>query len=196
MGKNVVVVLFIVTCLLSVYVLMTRKNPEDRVLDPDAAKEPRVSMEEFTIYKYRNHQVVSTFSGKLSHFLDPNLLELYGSLRGLRHNSVKREYVSCESSTVYFKANGISELMKDATVTKAELEDNVNVGVSYNRLLTEFAEYLPSEDLLQSELPVTVKGPTGQIQGNNGFSYLLGEEKIKIFGPIKGVLQGAELPKH
>ena len=194
MGKNVVVFLFLLTCALAVYVLATRKIVAPIDSDPDAAKEPRVSLEEFTVYKYEGHKVTSTFSGKLAHFVDPNILEIYGSLRGLRHNSEKREYVSSESATVYFSASGISQLMDNAKIVEVELEDNVNVGVKFHRLLTEFAEYLPNQNLLQSELPVTLKGPNGDFEGKNGFLFHLQKEKVRIFGPIEGVLQGASIP--
>lgn len=197
MGKNVVVALFILTCLMSVAVLLTRQPHRTKVSPSvDGAKTPRVSLEDFTVYEYRNHSVISTFSGKLAHFLDPNLLELYGSLRGLRHNSLQREYVSAESATVYFASSGISSLMKNAEVSKAELEDNVKLGVRYQRLLTEYAEYLPSKGVLQSERAVTLKNPDGVVEGKNGFRYFLDKEEVKIFGPIQGELKGAKPPSN
>ena len=194
MGKNIIVALFLASCGLALVVLFTRSARPRLTEDPEAAKSPRVSLEEFTLYKYRNHKVETTLSGKLAHFLDPNILELYGSLRGLRHNTEKREYLSAESAIVYFSSNGISQLMENAEIIEAELEDNVNLGIKYNRLLTEFAEYLPNEKLLQSELPVVLKGPTGEFEGQNGFRYFMDDENIRIFGPIKGTLQGTTMP--
>lgn len=193
MGKNAIVGGFLLACCLAIYVLATREGPIVRENDPDASREPRLSLSDFTIYKYDDHKVKMTFSGRLANFVDPNLLEIYGNIRGLRHNSQKREYVTAESAVVFFETNGVAQLMEDAEVSKAELEDNVNVGVKYNRLVTDFAEYLPQQELLQSEFPVRLKGPTGDFDGKSGFKYDLKSEDILIHGPISGVLQGAIL---
>lgn len=192
MGKNLVVVGFLVCCGLAIYVLVTRGEPDGLSESIHENPEPRISLEDFTLYKYKGHKADATVSGKLALFMDPNMLEVYGSVRGLRHNSEKREFMSAESATIFFETSGLAELMvKEAKVAKAEIEDNVNIGVKYNRLKTEFAELLPEKGILQSELPVSLKGPTGDFRGEKGFRYFLNDEKVKIFGPINGVMQGA-----
>ncbi len=190
MGKNIVVALFLCACALAGYVLFTRepRKVSNVVINK---KDPRVSLEDFTIFRYKGHQAEATFSGKLGLYVDPNILEIYGSVRGMRHNSTKREYVSAEAATVYFNTNGLAQLMEtQAKVTRAEVQENVNIGMRYNRVVTEYAEYLPTPPVLQSDRKVELKGPTGDFVGQKGFHYLLDQESIKIFGPIEGVIQG------
>lgn len=193
MAKNIIIASFLGLTVLAILLLWNREeNPRVRE-DPDAILAPRISLEDFTVYKYQGHQVQMTLSSKLAHFVDPNILELYGSVRGIRHDSPKKEYFSAESATVFFSSTGVAQLMENPEIIEAELEDNVNVGMSYNRLLTEFAEYLPMEGLLQSELPVVLKGPTGTYKGQNGFRFFTETELIHIYGPTEGVVQGAVL---
>ena len=194
MGKNLVVAIFVATCVLASLYVATREASRRGASEADEANVPRVSLEEFSIYKYDGHKVKATLTGKIAHFLDPNILELYGNIRGLKHHPEKPEFASSETATIFFQSSGISQLMENTEVREAELEDNVNVGIHFHRLATEYAKYLPKDALLTSEVSVVLKGPSGRLKGHQGFEYHLDEENIRLFGPIEGVLTGAELP--
>lgn len=191
MGKNTVVFGFIFTLSLALYVVFTKTSTFRE--SPESEREPLISLEEFTIFRYKGHKVNKTLSGQLAHFVEPNVLELFGRVRGLRHSAEVREYVSAEVALVYFNGNGIGDILENAEIAEAEFEDNVHVGVKYNRISSDFAEYLPGEGVLQSDLPVVIRGPTGRLEGKNGFRFYDESEDIEIYGPIKGVLQGASI---
>ncbi|SME91349.1 LPS export ABC transporter periplasmic protein LptC [Pseudobacteriovorax antillogorgiicola] len=194
MGKNVVTVIFLVISSLALWVFLSR---EDRTLrdqvDPDA-KQPRIILEEFTLYRYKKHEVQSTLTGRMAHFREPNILEVYGDIRGLRHNTEKREHFAAESATVYFNSNGIVQLMKNSEVKRCEVENNVQVGSRDSVIQTQYAQYFGAEQILRSDVPVQFTGPNSQFAGQGGFQYDIKTEDLDLIGPIEGTLQSEAIP--
>lgn len=190
MGKNLVVIGFLLTCGFAAWVFFER---DDRLLrehmDPDTSGLPRLVLEDFTLYRYENHKVTSTLSARLGQYLEPNLLEMYGDIRGLRHNTERRDLVTSQSALVFFRSRGIRALLENAKIEKVELEDSVMVSSGQNILETEYAEFLPDDNLLRSDLEVRVRGPRGRFTGGNGFVYHTDTEDLLIEGPLKGTLQ-------
>ncbi len=191
MGKNIVVFAFVVTLCLAVYTIFTRASLFQESMH--VGVNPLVTLEGFTIFRYNKHKVTKTLSGQVGQFFEPNKLELFGRVRGLRHDSDRREYVSAETALVFFNGSGITDIIASPGVSEAEFEDNVHLGVRYNRISTEFAEYLPGQGILQSDVQVLIRGPSGRVEGRNGFRFYEETEDIEVYGPIKGIMQGAVL---
>lgn len=172
---------------------------EDKSLREQVEKQtkglPLITLEGFTVYKYDRHAVSATLSGKMAQFIEPNNLELYGNISWLRNSEKKRDYALCETARVSFRSRGVTNLIKDGTIDKAELENNVRIGSKGNILLTEYAEYIERTQTLTSDQPVRLDGSKGTFVGSKGFNYDLDEEALTIFGPIEGTLQGDEIKK-
>ena len=190
MGKNTISVIFLVFSGVSLFVFFHRDNKILREKVDRAERLPRVILEDFTIYTYNEHEVQSTLTGKIAHFLDPNILEVYGDIRGLKHNSSKREHFSAESATVLFSAKGIVRLLEDSRIETCELENKVRVGSGDDVILTEYAKYFSKRNQLRSDVPVHYSNPTARLMGKNGFVYDIDRGDLDIIGPIKGTLQG------
>jgi len=195
LGKNIIIVLFLILTGLSAVIFIMR---DDRSLREQVQKQTKglalVTLEGFTVYKYNRHAVTATLSGKVAQFNEPNDLELYGNISFLRNSGKKREYALCEAARVEFKAKGVTGLMKDGTIVKSELENNVRIGSMGNILLTEYAEYLDKNQLLHSDQPVRLEGNKGTFAGTRGFTYELKNETLTIAGPIEGTLQSDGIP--
>ena len=189
MGKNVVAGAFVLLSLYAVFIFMQKDSARLRDQVSRSEKDPRVILEDFTLYRYRGHRVLSTLSGRIAHFIEPNSVEMYGSLRGLRYDTVNREYFSAESAAIYFVGTGMMQLMKGAEVERAEIDNNVKVGSAENLIETDYAQYLADRNRLRSDVPVVFTSPKSKLKGQTGFEYDLELETVELFGPMEGVLQ-------
>ncbi len=191
MGKNIIVALFILMVMSAVYIFVGRESslplPE---LEPGQQHLPRIQLEEFTVYKYEGHKVLSTLSGKTAFFLDPNTLDVLGSIQGQSLDSPNKEFFTAESLRVTFAAKGLSDLLKNSRIQRTEIENQVRFGYQDHILFTEYAKYLNDQSLLVSDLPVQVKGPRMTMKGAKGFEYNTETTDLKLYGPLEGALLG------
>lgn len=190
MGRNILVVAFLVTSVIAITLFLAREDGSLRDQVDSRSKQPVITLEEYTMFRYDGHELRATLSGKLATFLEPNIVEMYGNVTGRKHGEEK-EYASAESAAAYFASSGVTQFLKDNKIERAQLENDVKIGIGDNTLSTEFAEYIAAKDVLRSDRPVLMYGPTGRFKGGNGFAYSLTTEEMTVFGPLEGILQGA-----
>lgn len=160
MGKFLVVAAFLITLTLAVYTFFTRNTATPRQnLIAANSKEPRVVLEEFSVYRYTGHKVSSILSANQGHLIEPNIIEVSSEIRGIRYGAKDPQTLACDSATGYFQADHLGELMSDAGLARAEIRGNVVLGVGKETLLTEYAEYLASRGVLVTKAPVEIQGP-------------------------------------
>lgn len=194
MGKNIVTLIFLIISGLASYLFITRESEELREKVSVRTKKPRITLENFTLHRYRDHKIVSTLTGQMANFMDPNLLEMYGKLRGLRYDSANREYFSAESASIYFTSNGVVQLLSSSEIARADIENDVNVGSQDKLIKSQYAQYLADKDILRSDVPVVLIAPDSVLRGLKGFEYKIDSEDIELFGPIEGTLQSDKTP--
>lgn len=193
MGKNSVVALFLFTVATAIYFYLGRESSAPlEELEPGQKQVPRVQLEEFTIYKYDGHKALSTVSGKIASFLDPNTLDVMGNIQGQTLDSPHKEFFTAESARVTFAAKGLSELMKNSRIQRTEIENRVRFGYQDNVLYTDYAKYLHEEQRLLSDVPMQIKGPRIDMKGSKGFQYEAATQDLKVFGPLEGTLLGPD----
>jgi LPS export ABC transporter protein LptC len=192
MGKNIIVALFVAILAAAVFVFIQRDKQAkpERVGNRD--KVPRISLEDFTIYKYEQHKTVSTISGRLANFVDPDSLEMFGSIQGFNHKAKKKEFFAAESATVHFAAKGVVDLVKNSRIVKTEIQDQVRFGYDDIILYTDYAKYMNEEGRLTSDLPVRIQGPQVELKGEKGFEFNNNTGDLKVYGPLEGTMRGTE----
>jgi LPS export ABC transporter protein LptC len=189
MGKKLVIAGFVASLALALYVYLTREHKRLRdALDKRSAKEPRVVMEDFTIYRYRGPVLTGKLTARLGHFYEPNVVELDGEIRGERLTKNGVEMIGAESATGYFNATSLTKMMGDTQLDRAELTGFVEVGVKGHLLTTDYAEYINKKQLVRSPRPVQVEGPGRRFSGEDGFTYSLADETLTMTGPVSGVV--------
>lgn len=195
MGKNIIVALFVAILAASVLVFVQRdkRSKVDRPVNKDRV--PRISLEDFTVYKYEKHKTVSTLSGRFANFVDPDTLEMFGSIQGFNHQAKKKEFFASESATVHFAAKGVVDLAQNSRIVKTEIENQVRFGYDDIILYTEYAKFLNEEDRLVSDLPVRIEGPQVEMKGDKGFEYNNKTGDLKVYGPLEGTMRGAQKPQ-
>lgn len=193
MGKKLVIIGFILSMILAVYVFLNRDTTSlKRNLERASAKEPRAVFEDFTVYRYEGNVLKSKLTARLGHFYEPNVVELDGEVRGERLTPAgDKETVGAESATAYFKATSLTKMLDQDHPTeldRAELTSFVEVGVKDHLLTTDYAEYINNEKLVRSLRPVRVEGPGRVFTGEDGFTYNLLTQVLEMQGQVKGDL--------
>lgn len=192
MGRKFIVVVFLSVLSLSVWVFLNRESNQTLNELPSSDKTPRISLEEFTLYKYEKTRASATLSGRFANFVDPDQLEMFGSVQGYSQNKGKREFFTAESATLHFQAKGVVNLVKQSQIEKIEIENSVRFGSENMVLYTEYARYLNLEKKLNSEQPVRIQGQEFDVKGSKGFEYSVDTGDLKVFGPLEGTLKDAE----
>ncbi len=186
MARKMLVLAFIFLLALSIWVFMTsdKKADKTRLLGREHA--PRMSMEEFTVFRYENHRPISTLSGRYANYIDPNTLEIFGSIQGFNYQSKKKEFFSAESATAHFDSKGLVDLVNNSQIQSFELENQVRFGYEDILLYTEYAKFLNQEHRLFSDVPVKIVGSQVELRGEKGFDYNSKTGDLKVYGPLKG----------
>ncbi len=188
MGKQILVGIFILLFGSALYVFSKRDKSQSKIALPVKEHSPRITVEDFVIYKYEDHRVISSLSGKLGSFYDPNTLEILGDVKGMEHNKQKNKEFSSESLTLHFVSKGLSVLTRDNRIDFAEIENQVRLGYDGITIFTDYAKYLNDEKRLASSLPVRIQGPKFDVMGTKGFEFLGTTNDLKVFGPMEGKL--------
>lgn len=190
MGKKLVIAGFLLCLGFAFYVFFTREHRARRVEVVDSSKQPRLALEDFSLYRYEGESLVAKLTARLGHFYDPNILELDGEIRGERINDEgERETLAAESATAYMKSNSLMKLVDQKTeLDRAELNGFVEVGLKEHLLSTDYAEFLNDDKMVRSRRPVRVEGPGRVFIGDEGFKYELENQVLEMQGPVKGVV--------
>ncbi len=196
MGKNIIVGLFLLMVGAAFYVFSQRK-PDVPIKDRDPAKasEPRIYLEEFTVYDYERHKMRSTLSANSGIFVDPDTLQIKGKIQGQKLDSPHKDFIHAELATVRFGSKGLVDLMKSAQMQTFEIKDQVRIGYDDSILYTEYAKYLAAQERLHSDVPVRILGPQIDMLGSRGFDYHTKTRDLKVFGPLEGKLLGSDPKK-
>lgn len=188
MGKQIVVFGFVITFIIAIVIFFTKANlsPKESPKDSES-KIPRLILEDFTVYKYEGYRVKSTLYSRLGHIIEPNIVQLFADIRGMRHRpDGSEEQITCDTASALFSANNLNEMFNRSQLIKAEVEDNVNAEMTGHTLRTEYAQYLASEETLSSNQPVEILGPKREFHGDTGFIYTINENLLKMNGMVNG----------
>jgi len=156
-----------------------------------ANREPRIVVDDFMLYRYRGHQVVGTFTAKLGHFIEPNIVEFFASVKGERDKGEIKESLSCEAGLAVFEAEGMSEIINsdETKLSYVEVEDQVRVESGDHIIRTEFAHFDADHNLLSSQEPVQIDGPKRILVGEEGFEYYIDKKSLTMAGKVRGVVK-------
>ena len=150
--------------------------------------QPRIALEDFTIYRYANNRLISTLSAHLGSFVEPNIIDVYGNIRGIRHDSPRKGYLLAQSAQGHLKSLGVIQMMNGADLDYAVFQKDVRLGWDSTTVKTEYAKFSADRNVLDSDIPVEIQTPTAHFSGENGFMYDVEKENMTILGPIKGVI--------
>ncbi len=88
MGKKIVIVAFIVSFSIAVFLFFTRENKSLREnLSKVSAREPRASLEDFVVYRYAGDSLRGRLSARFGSVFEPNVVEVDGEIKVERMNS-------------------------------------------------------------------------------------------------------------
>ncbi len=191
MTKILVSVGFTLVFLVSLWTFFTGSHDSVRNILDDVNREPRIIVDDFLLYRYRGHKVVGTFSAKLGHFVEPNTVEFYASVRGEREKDSIKESLSCEAGIAVFEAERMSDIINsdETKLLYAEVEDQVQVESDNHIIRTEFAHFDAQQKILSSNEPVQIDGPKRVLVGEKGFRYFTEKKSLTMTGKVRGVVK-------
>ena len=180
MGKKLVIVGFLLSLALGLYVFVTRDTKSLKEnLSKGSIRDPRARLEDLLKAKLK---------ARVGDFYEPNVVQLDGEIRGERLTPAgERETLGAESVTAYFKSTSLTKMLDQSSeLDRAELTGFVEVGMKEHLLTTDYAEYVNSEKVVRSVRPVRVEGPGRVFMGDEGFTYELANQVLNMIGQIKG----------
>lgn len=194
MGKHLLVALFGLAFFGAVAVYWQRGEQRARSVPGagDTEKHSRMSVEEFVIYEYKDHHATGTFQGKLAQFQDPDMLEIFGNVRGSRVIDGEKEFVASEAAALRFSSKGLSELVKNSKLETVTLENQVRFGSADVTMFTDYAKYSADTGKMVSDRPVRMQTSQGDMLGHKGFEYDSSTQNVKVFGPMEGTVVDVE----
>jgi len=193
MGKKLVMAGFLAVLGYAVFIFINRdvRFLREKIKDSQV-KTPRVALEDFIVYRYKDKTLNAKISGRLGHFFEPNQIELNGEIKGIRMTPKGTETFGAEAVMGYFEAQDINEMLDGAELELAELTGFVEVGMRDHVLTTDFAEYRAQKGVVSSTRPVRVEGPGRVFTGEDGFVYNLESQSLDIMGHVEGVVKSME----
>lgn len=190
MAKNLVILGFLVSFAVALWTYASRDTRSLRDNLASKHKDPRVIMEDFFVFRYRDGKLNSRVTAKLGLFFEPNILEIEGEIRAERYNRLLLETLAAESARATFDAKTLGVMMSQkVNLDRAELSGFVEVGVKNHLLSTDHAEYSNHDQIVRSSRPVRVDGPGRVFMGEEGFIYSLATETLEMPGVVKGEIK-------
>ena len=188
MTKKLVIVSFLLSFSVALYVFFSREERSIRDSIKDSKKEPRIELEDFVIYRYQDNDLVGKLTSRIGNFYEPNLIELISEVKGERYIGNEMETMESESAVANLKSKSLVEVLsgKDISLDVAELTGFVEVGINSHLLSTDYAKYEADKQMILSDRPVRVTGLGRVIDGSEGFSYFLEDQAMVLPGHIKG----------
>src|SRR5690606_22443135 len=108
MAKNLVIGGFLATLVVAFSVFFTRDKGTPRDVLAEGKQAPRLILDEFSFFRYKGANVEANFSAKLGHFIEPNVIEVFASVRGVRYRGDQVETMRCESGSAVLDADSMT----------------------------------------------------------------------------------------
>lgn len=196
MGRKLAAIMLILCFGAAAGVFFTRERKVLRDSIDTKAHDHRVIIQGFTTLNYEDGALVSKLSAKKGRYIEPNMMDLEGDVKGERYSDTSKETMRSDQATVYLRTTSLSNLMsQEAELDRAELTGFVQVGFKDHILSTDYAEYIQRENVIRSSKPVQVNGPLRYFESESGFAYSLTTEMLEMTGRVKGVTTVEESPK-
>jgi lipopolysaccharide export system protein LptC len=184
-----IIILFCALFLISIWLFATREDKPIIAETQSMILKKSFVMDQFKLSRYKGKTLVGEITAEGGQFVEPNVLHLWGDVRAKRLINGDFETVSSDFAEAYFASDSLSGMLNGAELVTAELNDEVKVSYKGHRLYTDFAKYLPNQELIVSERPVLIDGPNRSMTSDKGFQIDLVKQNVDVFGEVKGVFR-------
>lgn len=188
MGKISVIMVFL-ACFVVALLLFFSKNQVSLRENMESTMEgagPRLLVKGFIVRKYRMSSAEARFDAGLAVFKAPNMVHLTNRIKGWQDMTGQRRVASANHAVAYFETANLIEMLERAKLNKVDMGGGVLLGFSGHKVTTQNAEYFVGKNLVRGDALVKVLGPKRWFTGQNGFRLSLKEEKLDVYGKIRG----------
>ena len=182
-GKLLFIVCSLMVMGMSVWVYFSQaQNRSQEAADGGA---PKARMSGYEIYKYRGEEVIARASGKNAAFVDAGRLICDGGTRMIRIKKGQREEVSANEAVISFPPD--TKLASQAASAETiELRGDVEIYRSDSKFTTEWISYSDKTKEAYTERPVRLEHAGQFIAAEQGMTYNMQTESIRMRGGIFG----------
>ncbi len=194
MGKNITVIGTLVFTVLALAIFWAQPNRDSFDRRISQSNDPRIVIDDLFVERFKSNQLVGDFSAKLVHFIEPNIIEAYAEVKGMRMREQRKETFRSQILNLQFKATNMGRLLSSdgGGIAYVEIENDVKIKIGPEEMITERAQYFADRQQISSTDPVEILGPGRRFFGEQGFTYNLKTEDISIPGPVRGEVQPRE----
>ncbi len=190
MGKQITTWVFLVLFFSAVFIFYSKDDKDLREsVKAIPVSIPRVTLKNFKIEKYSGLKIVTNASGKLAYFIEPDILEVYGKISAADYTKDNPRIAKGDTLTAYFNTSGLIDLAKESSISRAILENHVELTSKDKRIYTNIVSYNKKKDSLSSDREVSIDTSQGKLYGGNGFIYKINDEFLELMGPVNGLLR-------
>ena len=122
MGKKLVIIGFVLSLVLAVYIFATHETRSlKESINKASAREPRAVLEDFVAYRYEGDTLKARLNAHLAEFFEPNVVVLEGEVSGERRTEGgEREEIGAESASAYFKPSSLTKMLDPTQANELE----------------------------------------------------------------------------
>jgi lipopolysaccharide export system protein LptC len=187
-GKFIFITTSLMVMALSVWVYLSQtQNRSQGLANGDA---PKARMSGYEIYKYKGEEVIARASGKSAAFVDAGKLLCDGGTRMIRIKKGQREEVSANEAIITFPPD-TKIASQTASAETIELHGEVEMLRSDTKFTTEWLTYSDKTKEAFTERPVRLEHAGQFIAAEQGMTYNMQTESIRMRGGIFGSVKSS-----
>jgi hypothetical protein len=186
MGKSIFISVSLFLVGLSIYVYLGQKRPKTQEIVGSQAARARLIG--YDVYRYRNDKPIARSSGKRAAFLDNGRLVCNDQVKMVRFRDNIREEVEAKSAEIVFSSTTLFSSKKNMAET-IELRGDVEIIRNNSKVLTDWIHYTDKTSEVFTDRPVRIEQEGQFIAAEQGMTYNMRTESIRMRGGVFGSLQ-------
>ena len=191
MIKAALITGFLVAFCLAVWIYRQRQSElskTDEKVPVENAEKSQIVVKDFQIFRYYQDHLVMEVAASEAYFQDSDRVTLHKNVKLVRINweTGESENLLANKGTIVLKPKPFLQLIDNAEIELAELEQDVRVELKNHTMLTDKATYDATRDIVFGQNPVRITGPNRIFDGAKGFRYNFRTELLEVFGRVTG----------
>jgi hypothetical protein len=186
MGKSIFIAVSLFLMGLSVYVYMGQKQPKTQ--DSGSVLAVKARLIGYDVYRYKDDQVVARASGKKATFLDQGRLICEERIKMVRRRAGAREEVEAKSAELKFPS-AMLFASKNNNAESVDLRGDVEMIRGRSRFITDWIHYSDKSGEAFTDQPVRIEQDGQFIAAEQGMTYNMRTDSIRMRGGVFGSLQ-------
>jgi hypothetical protein len=186
MGKTIFIATSLILVVLSVYIYATQTEPKSA--EDGGAQVIKARLTSYDAYRYKGDAVIARASGQKATFLDQGRLVCEERVKLVRRRGGLREEVEAKSAEIHFPSSSLFSA-KNNNAESIDLRGDVEIIRGSSRFLTDWIHYSDKTAEAFTDKPVRLEQDGQFIAAEQGMTYNMRTDSIRMRGGVFGSLQ-------